>query len=69
MDRHHKFLWMRDILEHIESCYDEWQQTEGEGERRLAEMIQRDLEQCRRLCDSLRREAEEQSYCCQPVGV
>ncbi|MBX3414944.1 MAG: hypothetical protein KF708_19825 [Pirellulales bacterium] len=69
MDRHHKFLWMRDILEHIESCYDEWRHTEGEGERRLADMIQRDLDQCRRLCESLRGEAQERPYCCQPVGV
>lgn len=69
MDRHRKFLWMRDIIEHIESCYDEWRQTEGDGERRLADMIQRDLDQCRRLCESLRGDAESRELCYQPVGV
>lgn len=57
MDRHAKFLWMKDILEHLGQCYEQWQSAEGHVEHYLAESMKRDLDQCRRLCESLRCEA------------
>jgi hypothetical protein len=56
MDRKTKLLWMKDILEHLGDCFDEWQLAEPHNERFLAEAIERDLDEFRRLCSSLRRE-------------
>jgi hypothetical protein len=56
MDRKTKLLWMKDILEHLGECCDEWQLADPQSERFLAEAIERDLEEFRRLCSSLRRE-------------
>jgi hypothetical protein len=57
MDRKHRFLCMRDILEHLGDCFDEWEQANSRDERFLAETIERDLDQFRRLCNSLRQDA------------
>lgn len=54
MDRQSKFLWMKDILEHLGQCYEQWQGAEGRVERYLAESMLRDLDECRRLCETLR---------------
>ena len=54
MDRRRKLLLMQDILEHLGSCFSEWQHVEGGQQPYLAEAIERDLNEFRRLCDSLR---------------
>lgn len=53
MTRQAKFLWMKDILEHLGHCYDQWQEADPSTEHYLAESIRRDLDEFRRLCDSL----------------
>ena len=54
MDRHSTYLWMKDLLEHLGTCYDSWDQSEGCSRQFLADSIQRDLTEFRRLCEDLR---------------
>ena len=54
MDRHAKFVWMKELLEHLSDCQCEWETAQGATERFLAESIKRDLNELRRICDSLR---------------
>lgn len=56
MDRHAKLVWMKELLEHLSDCQREWETAEGPSERFLADSIKRDLDEVRRICDSLRRE-------------
>jgi hypothetical protein len=56
MTRQAKFLWMKEILEHLDDCHRQWQFADGRAEQYLAEAIKRDLEEVRRLCESLRSE-------------
>jgi hypothetical protein len=53
MNRRAKFLWMKEILEHLDECHRQWQYADDQTERYLAEAMKRDLEEVRRLCDSL----------------
>lgn len=58
MDRRQKFLWMREILEHLMTCCERWQEEDQEpSSDYLAAAIQRDLDEARRVCHSLAREA------------
>jgi hypothetical protein len=57
MTRQSKFLWMKDLLEHMQSCHEQWETADERRERMLAETMRRDLEEIRRLCDSLLCEA------------
>ena len=54
MDRKTKFLWMKDILDHLGDCFEQWQGADDRTERYLADSMQRDLDEFRRLCESLR---------------
>jgi hypothetical protein len=56
MDRHAKFLWMKDLLEHLGRCHEQWQLSDAPNEHYLAESMRRDLDEFRRLCESLRCE-------------
>lgn len=58
MDRQAKLLRMKDVLEHLGACYDQWQESEPACASRLSEMMKRDLEQFGRLCDALRQDDE-----------
>jgi hypothetical protein len=53
MDRQKQLLWMKDLIEHLGDCYEQWQLADPGTERFLAESMKRDLDECRRLCDSL----------------
>jgi len=53
MDRERKFLWMKDLLEHLGSCYEQWRHVEGGSAQFLADSMRRDMEEFRRLVDSL----------------
>lgn len=58
MERHKRFLWMTDLLEHLRSCTEGWQTSAGRhGEGVWADAMCRDLEELRRLCDQLRGDA------------
>ena len=61
MDRKTKILCMKDILEHLGDCFDEWQQADSQDERYLADSIERDLNEFRRLCHSMRRDTGSQT--------
>jgi len=64
MTRQAKFLWMKEILEHLDDCHRQWQVAEGRAEQYLAESIKRDLDEVRRLCESLRSEPTRAERCC-----
>ena len=57
MDRHATFLWMKDLLEHLQQCHEQWEVADDLGEGHWHSAMQRDLGELRRLCDSLRRES------------
>lgn len=57
MDRHAKFVWMKEVLERLGDCQREWETAEGATERFLADSIKRDLDEVRRICDSLRQDS------------
>ncbi|GIW82181.1 MAG: hypothetical protein KatS3mg105_3988 [Gemmatales bacterium] len=54
-------LWLKDTLEHMTDCQKqlEWAQ-DAESVNLLTESIIRDLENCRRLCESMRQRANLQ---------
>jgi hypothetical protein len=54
--RESNLLWLRDLLEQMESCRQqmEWAK-DGEAVQVLTENMLRDVETCRRLCESLRQ--------------
>lgn len=54
MTRHATFLWMQDLLEHLHACSEQWQTAEPGSEPFLADTMRRDLDELRRLCESLR---------------
>ena len=55
MDRKSVCMWMKDVLEHAGDCCD--QLADSPHERFLAEAIERDLEELRRLCAALREQS------------
>jgi hypothetical protein len=54
MERKQKLMSMQDILEHLGGCFEEWQAADDHTERYLAEAIERDLNEFRKLCVALR---------------
>lgn len=56
MDRHAKFVWMKEVLERLSDCQREWEIAEGPTARFLADSIKRDLDEVRRICESLRQD-------------
>ena len=54
MTRQDKFLWMKDLLEHMERCHEQWETADERMECFLAESLRRDIDEFRRICDSLR---------------
>ncbi|MGE0606649.1 MAG: hypothetical protein AB7O62_05940 [Pirellulales bacterium] len=56
MDRRQKIIMMRDILDHLHDCFEQWEAPQQRSVPWLAESIERDLVQFRRLCDALKQE-------------
>jgi hypothetical protein len=54
MDRHAKLVWMKEVLERLGDFQRAWETAEGPSERFLADSIKRDLDEVRRICESLR---------------
>jgi hypothetical protein len=48
---------MKDILEHMQTCFDEWQTADNRSAGFLADSLDRDLTEFRRMCHSLRGES------------
>ncbi len=57
MDRHRTFMGMKDVLDHMGDCHEQWQYADRRSEIYLIESMKRDLNQIRRLCESLADEA------------
>ena len=53
MTREAKFLWMRDILDHLGECYEQWQLADPDCEHFIAESMKHNLQQIHRLCESM----------------
>lgn len=56
--RESNLIWLKDILEHMATCQQqlEWAQ-DAETIQVLTETMLRDLESCRRLCESIHSRA------------
>jgi hypothetical protein len=54
--RQANLLWLKDMLEHLSACRQqlEWAE-ENQAVHLLMETMLRDLDCCRRLCESMRR--------------
>ncbi|HVX64861.1 MAG TPA: hypothetical protein VHC19_29855 [Pirellulales bacterium] len=57
MSRHAKLLLMKEILEHLDDRHQEWVLADDDAGSYLADAIKRDLEEIRRLCDSLKSDS------------
>jgi len=54
--RESSLLWLRDMLEHLAACQQQLEWSEDpDAIQVLTDSMLRDLESCRRLCESLRR--------------
>ncbi len=54
-NRNHTLLWMKDLIEHMNSCHEQLQWAgDGPAESFLADALMADLSECRRLCEQLR---------------
>lgn len=65
MDRHARLLWMKEVIEHLNDCHQQWHSAEGSDEYFLAESMKRDLDELRRICELLRGRTAE----CPAVAV
>jgi hypothetical protein len=59
MDRRNTMLCMRDVLDHLNRCYDQWQAAEGRVERFVVQSMERDLAELQRICRDVRRHSTE----------
>jgi hypothetical protein len=57
MTRHAKLMWMKDLLEHMTRCHEQWETADPRAERFLLDSMRRDVEEFRRVCESMRAEA------------
>lgn len=53
MTERQRLHWMRDILDHLRHCHDQLPVADEASQRFLAQSMKRDLDEFRRLCDSL----------------
>jgi hypothetical protein len=52
--REANLLWMKDLLEHLTACRGQLEWTkDGQTIQVLTDLMLRDLEDCRRLCESM----------------
>lgn len=56
MDRYNKFLWMQDLLEHLQRCYEQWEGSQEGASTPWGAVMQRDLDELRRVCIALEGE-------------
>jgi hypothetical protein len=63
--REANMVWLKDTLEHLTTCQQQLEWAEDPNTvHLLTDTMLRDLDCCRRLCETLRR----RSSCYQPVG-
>lgn len=57
--RETNLLWLKDLLEHLTDCQKQLEWTEDpEAAGVITETMLRDLESCRRLCETLNRRSK-----------
>ncbi len=61
MDRRESVLWMREVLDHLNRCCDQWQSTERGSEQLAIQAIERDVAELQRVCRIARRQGQESS--------
>jgi hypothetical protein len=60
-----KMLWLRDVLKHLTACQQQLEWAEGtDAIHVLTETMLRDLDCCRRLCESLHRRSGAYEHVC-----
>jgi hypothetical protein len=60
--REANLLWLRDVLEHLSACRQQLEWAEDkQSVSVLAETMLRDLETCRRLCETIQRRTRDQA--------
>ena len=59
MERNSTYLWMKDLLDHLGNCYDNWENADPRRRTFLADSIRRDLEEFRKLCGTLAPQASQ----------
>ena len=53
--REHNLLWLKDVIGHLRNCQKQLEWTEdGETAQVLTDTMLRDLDCCRRICETLR---------------
>lgn len=53
MALHERLNLLKDLLQNMGDCCEEWQVADDERHWLFADSLRRDLSECRRLCDSL----------------
>lgn len=57
--RENNLIWLKDMLEHLAESREQLEWTEDSlAQRMITESMLRDLDCCRRLCESLRRRGQ-----------
>jgi hypothetical protein len=60
--REANLLWLKDLLEHLSACRQQLEWAEDkQSVSVLAETMLRDLETCRRLCETIQRRCRDQA--------
>jgi hypothetical protein len=60
--REANLLWLKDMLEHLSACRQQLEWAEDkQSVSVLAETMLRDLETCRRLCETIQRRTRDQA--------
>jgi hypothetical protein len=60
--REANLLWLKDMLEHLSACRQQLEWAEDkQSVSVLTETMLRDLEACRRLCETLQRRTRDQA--------
>lgn len=59
--RHSNLLWLKDMIENLTTCQEQLEWSEDDDTvRMLTDTMLRDLDCCRRLCETLRRQRQPQ---------
>lgn len=59
MERRETALWMREVLDHLNRCCDQWQSADRVSEQFAIQSIERDVAELQRVCRMARRQSLE----------
>lgn len=55
MERRETVLWMREVLEHLNRCCDQWEVSGSRAEQMAIQSMERDLAELQRICRTARQ--------------